>query len=81
MKRAVKACRDKNSILPGKAEFTVAASLFYWKHRGVCGAGEQELSNFKRSGNAETSTFSRTLKPLKSPDAARHCTSSALSSY
>lgn len=72
----VNACRDRKKHLPGEAEFTVAASLFDGEHTGVCGAGEQELSHFKRSGNAETSTFSRTVKPLKSPDAARHGDSS-----
>lgn len=70
----------KRAVLPAEAGFTVAASLLHRQHRGVRGAGQQELSELERSGHAETSTFSRTLKPLQSADAARHRAVSGLSS-
>lgn len=63
--------------LPGEAALTVEASLLHWQHVRVRLAGEQQLSNFKGSGNAETSPSPRTVEPLDSLDAARHRASSS----
>lgn len=59
--------------LPGEAELAAAASLADWQHVRVRRAGEQELSNLKRSGNAESPSFPWTVEPLNSADAASHC--------
>lgn len=64
-------------MLPVEAALTVAASLLYWQHIRVCLAGKQQLSDFERSGNAETSPFSRTVKPFKSLYTAYHCAPSS----
>lgn len=60
------------SHLPGKAALTEAASLLHCQYIRVSRAGKQQLPNFKGFGNAETSSFSRTVKPLNSLDAFGH---------
>lgn len=60
-------------ILPGEAAFAVAASLLRWQHVRIRLAGKQQLPDLKGSGDAETSPFARTVKPLQPLYAARHC--------
>lgn len=65
--------RIKISPVPCEAGLAVVAPLTHWQHVGVRRAGEQQLPDFKRPGNAQTSAFLRTVKLLESLDAARHC--------
>lgn len=70
-----KAYRRVVIFLPGEAALAVAASLLRRQHVRIGLAGEQQLPDLKGSGDAETSPFGRTVKPLQPLYAARHCAS------
>lgn len=50
---------------PGEAALAVVPPLLHWQHGWIRPAGKQQLPDFKRSGDAETSSFPRAVEPFQ----------------